>query len=275
MAPEAPRRAGLPSLLLLVALVVAACGGADAGPNTDDVATTTTEARPTTTTTERAATTTTSEPTTTTTESTTTTTTVREEVDSGLPLLPTTTTVPANPPVDPPLPPPVPGPPAGRNSVFVIGDSVFLGTTSSIPQALPEWLVTYDAVGNRRLAQGIDVLALRRGEIGEAVVVHLGNNYIPGERGDYASQIDEAMTVLADVPRVVWVTVSEVSDSRREINAAIHAAAERWPNLRVADWAPIIAANPALAWDGMHLTPEGRRQIAALIAETLGPVVAP
>ncbi|WP_229022964.1 SGNH/GDSL hydrolase family protein [Actinomarinicola tropica] len=272
MAPEAPRRVGhrLLLLLLAVALVAAACGGADAGPNAAST-TSTTDAPATT---DTVASSTTSESTTSTTEATTTTS-APEEVDSGLPLLPTTTTAPPNPPVDPPLPPPVPGPPPGRNSVFVLGDSVFLGTTSSIPSALPEWLVTYDAVGSRRLAQGIDVLAMRRGEIGEAVVVHLGNNYIEGERGDYASQIDEAMTVLADVPRVVWVTVSEVSDSRRQINVAIRDAAARWPNMRVADWAPVIAAEPGLAWDGMHLTPEGRRRIAELIAQTLGPVVAP
>lgn len=273
MAPRASRRVLRRLVLLLaVTLVAAACGGDEV--DLADVTSSTTATTVETTTSTVEPTTSTEDPTTSTTEATTTTT-AREEVDSGLPLLPTTTTAPPPAPVDPPAPPPVPGPPPGRNSVFVLGDSVFLGTTSAIPTALPEWLVTYDAVGNRRLAQGIDVLAARRGEIGEAVVVHLGNNYIPGERGDYASQIEEAMTVLADVPRVVWVTVSEVSDSRREINEAIRDAATRWPNLRVAEWAPIIAAEPGLAWDGMHLTPEGRRRISELIAQTIGPIVVP
>lgn len=190
---------------------------------------------------------------------------------SGLPLVPTTVLTP-DPGIDPPpqLEPP-PGPP-GRNSVFVLGDSVFLGTTRTIPEALGDWSVTYDAVGSRRLAQAIDLLAERRGEIGQAVVVHLGNNYIQGERGNYGTQIDEAMGVLADVPRVVWVTVAEVSASRVEINHAIREAGGRWPNLVVADWAPVIASDPGFSWDGIHLTNEGRREMAAFVAQALGPV---
>ena len=36
------------------------------------------------------------------------------------------------------------------------------------------------------------------------VVIQQGNNYIAGE-GSFASQIDEAMTVLSGVERVVWL----------------------------------------------------------------------
>ncbi|MFP4514341.1 MAG: hypothetical protein ACLFRV_15480, partial [Acidimicrobiales bacterium] len=147
-----------------------------------------------------------------------------------------------------------------------------IGTASVIPIELSEWSVTYDAVGSRRLAQAVDLFEQRRSEIGEAVVIHLGNNYIEGERGDYAGQIDEVMGRLWWVPRVVWVTLSEVSPTRAAMNAQLHEAAERWPNMRVADWASLIAANPDWSWDGLHLAPEGRRALAELISETLGPV---
>jgi len=185
------------------------------------------------------------------------------------PLAPTTTLAPDT-GADPPPAPAAPTGPAAANSVFVIGDSVLLGTTRSIPGALPEWLVTYDAEGSRRLAQAIDVLADRRPEIGGAVVVMLGNNYIAGERGDYASQLDEAMAVLADVPRVVWLTVSPVSPTREAINEAIRAAEARWANLVVADWGAVIDARPELSWDGLHLTPDGREELAAVVADHLG-----
>ncbi|MBK5223576.1 MAG: hypothetical protein JJE52_12050 [Acidimicrobiia bacterium] len=270
------------AVLLTAAVLLASCGGGDDDGGDGAAPSTTGPTGPGSTSTSDAATTTSSS-TTTSTSSTTTTALPPPpppppkdrppEIHSGLPLVPTTTTLPIDRAIDPPPALPPPPPPPGRNSVFVLGDSVFLGTTRAIPHALSDWVVTYDAVGSRRLAQGIDVLAARRGEIGEAVVIHLGNNYIERERDGYGSQIDEAMTVLHGVPRVVWVTVSEVSDSRREINAAIREAATRWPTMRVADWAPIIEWLPHLAWDGMHLTPEGRREVAALIDRTLGEIV--
>lgn len=211
----------------------------------------------------------TSSTTTTTIPSTTTTTT---QPPSALPLLPTTSTTAIDRSTDPPVPVEDPEGGPGRNSVFVVGDSVFLGTASSIPAALPDWLVTYDASGNRRLAQAVEMIAERRAVIGEAVVIHLGNNFIEGERGTYATQIDEVMDVLVDVPRVVWVTVAEVAPSRERINAEIREAAERWPNAAVADWAPIVAEHPEWTFDGVHLTSTGRSKMATLVAETLGPV---
>jgi hypothetical protein len=192
--------------------------------------------------------------------------------DPTLPLLPTTTTTFIDRSVDPPAPVADPGGPPGRNSVMVVGDSVLMGAASALPLVTSHWLVTFDAVESRRLAQAIDLFADRRHEVGEAVVICLGSNYIPGERGSYASQIDEVMSLLWFVPRVVWVTVPEVNPGRDEINRSIREAASRWPNMRVADWAPIVAAEPDLAWDGMHLTVEGRRAIAQLVAQTLGPV---
>jgi hypothetical protein len=192
-----------------------------------------------------------------------------------LPLLPTTTTTFLDRSIDPPPPVADPGGPPGRNSVMVVGDSVFMGTAREIPLHMSHWLVTYDAVGNRRLAQAVDLFEQRRHEIGEAVVIGLGNNYIPGERGSYATQIDEVMGVLWFVPRVVWVTVAEANPGRDEINVAIRDAADRWPNMRVADWAPVVAANPSFASDGLHLTVDGRRALARLVAETVGPVDEP
>jgi hypothetical protein len=203
---------------------------------------------------------------------TTTSTTEPEVTYPTLPLAPTTSTTEVDRATDPPVPVADPEGPPGRNSVLVIGDSVFIGTASAIPIALPDWVVTYDASGNRRLAEAIDLLDERSDEIGEAVVIHLGNNYIPGERGDFATQLEVVMMRLWFVPRVVWVTVPEVSPSRAEMNEAIREAADRWPNLVVADWAVLKEQHPEWSWDGLHLTSEGRAAMAQLIADTLGPV---
>ena len=161
--------------------------------------------------------------------------------------------------------------PAGSDHrVFVLGDSALLGAQYTVPAALVGWDVTYDALGSRRLPQGIEVLRARRAEIGRVVVIQQGNNYIAGE-GSFADQIDQAMTVLVGVERVVWLTVAEKWPSRVAINDAIRAAPARWPQAVVADWAPIIAAHPEYAGDMLHLSDAGRIAIARLIADHVGP----
>lgn len=199
------------------------------------------------------------------------TTTTSVTMPEQLPLVPTTV-LPPDPGIDPPPALPAPQGPPGGNSVYVLGDSVFLGTTRTIPAALPDWLVTYDAIGSRRLSQSIEHLVEQRGRIGEAVVIHLGNNYIVGERGDFGTQIEEAMNVLSSVPRVIWVTVAEVSPTRVAINEAIRAAGERWPNVTVLDWAPVVGSDPDFTWDGIHLTNPGRRAMGEAVAQALGSV---
>lgn len=150
--------------------------------------------------------------------------------------------------------------------VYVLGDSVLLGAQYTLPAALPGWHVHMDCVGSRRLPQGIEVLRAHTWHSGDTVVIDLGNNYIAGEDGTFGSQIDQAMRVLHAVRRVVWVTVAEKWSSRVTINQAIRAAAGRWPTIRVADWAPIVAAHPSYAYDMLHLSPDGRIAISRLIA---------
>jgi hypothetical protein len=79
------------------------------------------------------------------------------------------------------------------------------------------------------------------------------------------------MRVMSGVRRVVWVTVAEKWSSRVAINNAIRAAASRWPTIRVADWAPIVAAHPSYADDMLHLSQSGRLAISRLIARVVGP----
>jgi hypothetical protein len=172
---------------------------------------------------------------------------------------------------------PAPAPlPTGAASVFVLGDSVLLGTTLGSPPpmvaALPGWTVTLDCEGSRRLTQGLGVLQARRAEIGRVVVIQLGNNYIPGEGGSFAGQIDQAMALLAGTDRVVWVTVGEALSGRAELNAEIRAAAARHPTIVVADWAALVAADPSLApGDGLHLSNAGRVALSELVASAVGP----
>jgi len=175
-------------------------------------------------------------------------------------------------------PPPTPSttvePPAltsgDDHRVFVLGDSTLLGAAATVPAALVGWSVTFDAVGSRRLPQGLEVLRARRSEIGRVVVIQTGNNFIADE-GPFGAQIDQAMGLLDGVQRVVWLTVAEKWPSRVAINDAIRASAQRWPQIVVADWAGAIAAHSEYAEDMLHLSSSGREAIARLIAAAVGP----
>lgn len=155
---------------------------------------------------------------------------------------------------------------APNHFVYVLSDSVLLGAKYTLPAQLPLWRVRMDCVGSRRLVQGIYVLRARVWRAGDTVVIMLGNNYIPGEGGTFASQIDRAMRAVHVVRRVVWVTVAEKWASRVTINRAIRAARYRWPTIRVADWAPVVASHPWYASDMLHLSSSGRLAISKLIA---------
>lgn len=169
-------------------------------------------------------------------------------------------------------------PQVSQNHVFVMGDSVLLGAAEEIPPALPGWNVIVDAKVSRFLNQGIEVLQARRAEIGAGgvVVIQQGNNYLGSEQ-QFRDEIDQTMAVLAGVPKVVWITVSEFTKSRVDVNREILAAAERYPNIVLADWNGIWLANRAFtSRDGLHLKPAGQAAFAAMVAQAVGaPPAAP
>lgn len=154
--------------------------------------------------------------------------------------------------------------------VFVLGDSILNADQPGLRAALHDFRVTIDTKPGRRLTQGIPIVRARRDEMGGTVVIELGNNFIPGEGGTFAHQIDVVMRLLRGVRRVVWVTVAEKWPSRVQINHQIRAAAMRWPAIRIAEWAPIVAAHPRYTFDGLHLTSAGLTPMSRLIARAVG-----
>ena len=93
-------------------------------------------------------------------------------------------------------------------------------------------------------------------ELGPLVVIDVGYNDRPDE---YAVGLDMVMRALLDagVKQVIWVTLEETEDVWVENNAIIRDAPKRWPQLVVADWAPVAAANPSWFADLAHMNGEG------------------
>ena len=71
----------------------------------------------------------------------------------------------------------------------------------------------------------------------------------------FATSIDTVMAALgaAGVERVVWVTLHESQPNWARLNDQIRAAPARWPQLVVADWAPVAAREPSWFGDGAHM----------------------
>ncbi|KAA0235069.1 MAG: hypothetical protein EDR02_06185 [Actinobacteria bacterium] len=155
--------------------------------------------------------------------------------------------------------------------LFVVGDSVILGAESAIRSTLgANWDVVFDAAVSRSTSAGAAVIAARKHEIGDTVVVQLGTNDA-GTISVFEARIDEVMQQLADVPNVVWVNIREVRDYYPAANQALRNAEARWPNLTVADWNAYSSGVPDPVYeDGLHLTGTGAQGMANMLAEQLG-----
>jgi len=105
--------------------------------------------------------------------------------------------------------------------------------------------------------------------LGQVLIIDVGYN--ESWQG-YSSRIDEIMRAALGqgVRGVVWVTLRESSSSRytaiyRATNAEIDAAANRWPQLCVADWNTYSSGKPWFGSDGLHLTSTGAFALASFL----------
>ncbi|MCI0783137.1 MAG: acyltransferase [Chloroflexi bacterium] len=167
-----------------------------------------------------------------------------------------------------PLPPepaartatPAPSESAGPR-VFALGDSVMLGAAPSLKDTIGNLEV--DAAVSRQVSQGIGILQSRadNGLLGDVVVIHLGNNGYFSE-----GQMEEIMSILSSVDRVVFVTVMVPREWEGPNNGVIQLAAA-YPNAVVVDWYAIGVGNPNFFWeDEFHLRSHGADFYAGLLA---------
>ncbi len=155
------------------------------------------------------------------------------------------------------------GGPAYTGSVSAIGDSVMLGAVGRLQKEI-RGLAVVDAEVGMQVYTAIDILRARQasGQLGEVVIVHLGNN------GTFtAGQFDEIMRVLSGVDRVVFVNVKVPRAWERSNNEVISAGVQRYPNAVLVDWYSGTINSPELFYgDGFHLRPRGQRAYADMVS---------
>lgn len=153
--------------------------------------------------------------------------------------------------------------------VSAIGDSVMLGASETFERGIGRvgTVQTLDAEIGFQASDVIGILRQRQaaGQLGEVVVVHVGNNGPLREQ-----EFDEIMDILSDARKVVFVNVKVPRPWEALNNAVLAEGVERYPNAVLADWYGLGYGSPQLFWaDGMHLRPEGGQAYTRLILQAI------
>ena len=167
-------------------------------------------------------------------------------------------------------------PPLEDDRIFLLGDSVlaaagpdYAGTAFDALEALG-WQAQMDAKESRPASVGAEVIAAHPDDIGDVVVILLGNNY-DGDAAAFDADVGEMIAALDGVPWIVFLTVQEFRKNRLEVNDVLARWAETG-RVTVVDWNSVVSTtNGANGRDGLHLTNAGARLLADFVAGTVGP----
>jgi hypothetical protein len=154
-------------------------------------------------------------------------------------------------------------------ALTLVGDSLNVGTDPRLREKLPRWDIdAHDRVG-RTTAEGIEVLRDRGGALAPVVVVSLGTNDPDGTEADFRELVEEAVEIVGPDRCLVWATVFR-GEERSGFNEVLRDAASAHENVRLVEWASLVAENPELLeFDQVHGTPDGYARRATETARTI------
>jgi peptidoglycan/LPS O-acetylase OafA/YrhL len=147
--------------------------------------------------------------------------------------------------------------------VVAVGDSVMVGARPQLRERFGT--IRVDAKVARQVSEGINRLKLmrRRGQLGDVVIIHLGNN------GKFTSaQFDEIMRIVSGVKRVLFVNVKVPRRWEASVNRVLVAGVHRYPGVVYVNWRHQwrYCNGRIFGSDATHLTPAGARCYARVIA---------
>ena len=178
-----------------------------------------------------------------------------------------------------PQPSPVDRPSPG--SVFVVGDSLTVGTEPFLAADVRDrgWrLAGVDARIGRPVAEGLQILSARRASLPHTVVIALGTNDLSADRATVTSWLESARAILGQ-RRIIWVNLCLAAGlapwlgAYRSINASLEAIAPRY-GIDVANWCAYAHARGLTPGpDHIHYTLAGYRQRAWFYAAEIAGVI--
>ena len=161
--------------------------------------------------------------------------------------------------------------------VTAIGDSVLLASAPELQNALRG--ISIDAQVDRQVSAGLGLVQrlARTGRLRHVLVFALGTN------GSFtAAQLHQLLAIIGPSRELVLVNTYEARSWEAADNRLIDAAANRIPNVFLANWFATIEHRTSLLWpDEVHPQPSGARLYARTVAAAVrsalaaGPVSTP
>jgi hypothetical protein len=156
-------------------------------------------------------------------------------------------------------------------AVTLVGDSLNVGVEPYLDQELSGWRIdAHDLVG-RATTEGIEELRALGAKLAPVVVVSLGTNDPDGSEAVFRERVAEAIELVGPDRCLVWATIVRDGSPRTGFNDVLLEARSANRNVRLVDWAAIVAdASSLLAEDLVHGTPEGYARRAEETARVVG-----
>ena len=143
-----------------------------------------------------------------------------------------------------------------------IGDSVMLGAVATLYETFPNG--EFDARQNRSQYPVIEILKSKRndGTLGNPVVIGIGTNGPVSQ-----SSFDEMVSLCGERYVYFLTTTNNWQFANRD---TIKATGKKYANVTIIDWESYSAShNEYFYYDGIHLTPTGRKAYAEYILDCI------
>ncbi|MGD8192124.1 acyltransferase family protein [Brevibacillus ginsengisoli] len=157
--------------------------------------------------------------------------------------------------------------PITGQGVTVIGDSISLDIASSLHNLLPG--ITVDGKVGRQLSQAKDLIdeLKTKGELGDVVIIELGTNGTFSEK-----TLDTLLNSLKNAQQIVLVNTRVPRPWEHDVNLSLARASKQFSNVTLVDWYTASTDKDSyFSRDGVHLTEEGAKVYASLVAEAIKP----
>jgi lysophospholipase L1-like esterase len=154
--------------------------------------------------------------------------------------------------------------------VFVIGDSLAVGTKPYLGRYLGGWRVRTEATISKNAVHGAEELAHRRRHLPPVVVANLGTNDDPHGVSSFEHAVGTALGAVGKHGCLVWPNIVRPAvggATYAGFNSILNRLAAKHHNLRVADWVAMVAHNRGwIGDDGVHPDATGYMARARAIA---------